>query len=68
MRLNAFLIPAKEGGFTAFNPETGTTTQGESVEEAIANLSEATQLYLEECPMEIHEAPAFMSSFELAHA
>lgn len=30
------------------NPETGTTTQGETVEEAVANLKEATALYLSE--------------------
>lgn len=30
MRLTAVLIPAPEGEFIAFNPETGTTTQGES--------------------------------------
>ena len=48
MILTAVLIPAPEGGFTALNPETGTTTQGESVEEALANLREATELYLEE--------------------
>ncbi len=29
-------------------PETGTVSQGESVEEALANLKEATELYLEE--------------------
>jgi predicted RNase H-like HicB family nuclease len=48
MMLTAVLMPAAEGGFTAHNPETGTTTQGETVEEAIENLREATQLYLEE--------------------
>ena len=51
MMLTAVLIPAPEGGFTALNPETGTTTQGESVEEALANLREATELYLEEFPI-----------------
>jgi predicted RNase H-like HicB family nuclease len=51
MILTAVLIPAPEGGFTALNPETGTTTQGESVEEALANLREATELYLEEFPI-----------------
>jgi len=51
MMLTAVLMPAPEGGFTAFNPETGTTTQGESIEEAIANLREATELYLEEFPL-----------------
>ena len=48
MQLAAVLIPAEEGGFVALNPETGTTTQGESIEEALANLQEATELYLEE--------------------
>jgi predicted RNase H-like HicB family nuclease len=52
MILTAVLIPAAEGGFTALNPETGTTTQGESVEEALANLREATELYLEGFPKE----------------
>jgi len=50
MTLNAVLTPAEEGGFVALNPETGTTTQGETVEEALANLREATELYLEEFP------------------
>jgi predicted RNase H-like HicB family nuclease len=51
MMLTAVLMPAPEGGYTALNPETGTTTQGETVEEAIANLREATELYLEEFPL-----------------
>ena len=53
MKLSAVLTPAQEGGYVAFNPETGTTTQGETVEEALANLAEATELYLEEFPMTI---------------
>lgn len=51
MQLTAVLIPAEEGGFVALNPETGTTTQGESVDEALANLQEATELYLTEFPL-----------------
>jgi predicted RNase H-like HicB family nuclease len=39
----------------AFNPETGTTTEGESIEEALANLREATTLYLEEFPVPLHK-------------
>ena len=49
MQLTAVLTPAEEGGYVALNPETG--TQGESVEEALANLQEATALYLAEFPM-----------------
>lgn len=57
MLLTAVLLPAPEGGFTALNPETGTTTEGESVEEALANLREATALYLEEFPLAISGQP-----------
>jgi predicted RNase H-like HicB family nuclease len=48
MQVTAVLTPAEEGGYVAYNPETGTTTQGETVEEALANLREAVELYLEE--------------------
>lgn len=51
MELTAILTPAEEGGYIALNPETGTTTQGETVEEAISNLQEATALYLTEFPI-----------------
>lgn len=51
MQLTAVLIPAQEGGFVALNPETGTTTQGDSIEEALRNLQDATELYLEEFPI-----------------
>ena len=37
MLLTAVLMPAPEGGFTALNPETGTTSEGETVEEAVVN-------------------------------
>lgn len=55
--LTAVLTPAEEGGYVALNPETGTTTQGETVEEAIANLQEATALYLSEFPMSMAGHP-----------
>jgi len=48
MLLKAILTAAKEGGFIALDPETGTTTQGETIAEAVLNLKEATSLYLEE--------------------
>jgi predicted RNase H-like HicB family nuclease len=50
MQLTAVLTPAEEGGYVAFNPETGTTTEGETVDEAVQNLREATELFLEEFP------------------
>ena len=53
MLLSAVITEAEEGGFVALNPETGTTTQGESQEEAMENLKEATSLYLQEFPIKI---------------
>ncbi len=48
----------------ALSPETGTTTQGESVEEALANLREATELFLEEFPM-ARSRGCFLTTFEV---
>ncbi len=44
--------------------ETGTASQGETVEEAIANLKEATELYLEEFPMKSVAHP-ILTTFEV---
>jgi predicted RNase H-like HicB family nuclease len=50
--LTAILYPEDNSKWlVAHNPETGTTTQGETVEEALANLKEATELYLSEFPL-----------------
>ncbi len=57
MELTAVLTPAEEGGYIALNPETGTTTEGETVEEALLNLTEATTLYLSEFPIAAHGRP-----------
>ena len=65
MLLTAVLMPAPEGGFTALNPETGTTSEGETVEEAVVNLREATELYLEEFPHGAYGSPV-VTTFEVA--
>jgi predicted RNase H-like HicB family nuclease len=67
MVLTAVLTEAEEGGYVALNPETGTTTQGETIEEALSNLKEATGLYLEEFPLNVHAHPV-VTTFEVAHA
>ncbi|MFI3190299.1 hypothetical protein BCS42_06875 [Crenothrix sp. D3] len=68
MELSAVLTPALEGGYVALNPETGTTTQGESIEEALLNLQEATELYLEEFPLTM-SGRSLLTTFQVpAHA
>ncbi len=64
MQLTAVLTPAEEGGYIAFNPETGTTTQGETIEEALLNLREATELYLEEFLIITHGHPV-VTTFDI---
>ncbi|HAZ43712.1 MAG TPA: hypothetical protein DDW76_18685 [Cyanobacteria bacterium UBA11369] len=41
----------EEDVYVAECPEVGTASQGETIEEAIANLKEGTELYLEEFPL-----------------
>jgi len=65
MQVTAVLNPAEEGGFIALNPETGTVSQGETIEDAIANLREAVELYLEEFPMTFRGA-ALVTSFDVS--
>ncbi len=65
MTLSAVLTAAEEGGFIALNPETGTTTQGETIEEALENLREATELYLEEFPL-AKAGNALLTTFEVS--
>ena len=66
MQVTAVLTPAEEGGFSAFNPETGgTTSQGDSVAGAIVALREAVELYLEVFPLKL-AGPPLVTSFTVA--
>jgi len=51
--------------YVAQCPEVGTASQGETIEEAVANLQEATELYLEEFPLQQIFRP-IMTTFEVA--
>lgn len=57
MQVTAVLTPAEQGGYVAFNSETETTSQGDTVEEAIANLREAVELFLVAYPIGLTGAP-----------
>ncbi len=59
------MITKDEDMYVAKCPEVGTTSQGKSVEEAVANLKEATELYLEEFPLKETKHP-IMTTFEVA--
>ncbi|MFO1532455.1 MAG: type II toxin-antitoxin system HicB family antitoxin [Thermoplasmatota archaeon] len=50
--LTAVLIPDGEG-FAAHCPEVGTASEGKTIEETVANLKAATELYLAEFPADL---------------
>ena len=50
--------------YVAECPEVGTASQGYTIEEAVANLKEATELYLEEFPVKSYEHP-LVTTFEI---
>lgn len=68
MQTTAVLMPAEEGGYIAYNPETGTTTQGDSVEDALANLREAVELYLEDDTVRLVGPPLVTTLTIAGHA
>jgi predicted RNase H-like HicB family nuclease len=66
-RLTAILYREDEVS-VAECPEVGTASQGDTIEEALANLREATELYLEEFPAVIKGHPLVTMFTVPAHA
>ena len=58
------VIHKEEDLYVAECPEANTVSQGKTIEEAIANLKEATELYLEEFPLHEPSKP-IMTTFEV---
>ena len=47
MRIRVILEPSDEGGYTAYVPSLpGCISEGETIEESLANIREAIELYL----------------------
>ena len=65
MRNFTAILYKEEDMYIAECPEVGTVSQGETIEEAINNLKEATELYLEEFPFKEERKP-FLTTFEVA--
>ena len=53
--------------YAAECPEVGAVSQGKTIEQAVANLKEATELYLEEFPLKRSNRP-LLTTFEAAYA
>jgi predicted RNase H-like HicB family nuclease len=69
LNFTAVIYPDAESDWlVAHNPETGTTTQGKTFEEALANLKEATALYLSELPLAIKGNAILRTNASKLHA
>lgn len=65
MRTFTALLEKEEDMYIAKCPEVGTVSQGHTIDEALANLKEATELYLEEFPLKETRRP-LLTTFEVA--
>lgn len=65
MRTFTVIIQKDEDMFVAECLEVGTISQGKTIDEAIANLKEATELYLEEFPLGAKKKP-IVTFFEVS--
>ncbi len=69
MKVRTFTAVIHQEGdlYVATCPELGTVSQGATIETALANLKEATELYLEEFPLPDVGRP-LLTTFEATYA
>jgi predicted RNase H-like HicB family nuclease len=61
------IVYREDDVYVAECPEVGIASQGDTIEKAIANLKEATELYLEEFPLP-QTFPRLLTTFEVLSA
>jgi predicted RNase H-like HicB family nuclease len=66
-RIFTAIVYKEDEMYIAECPEVGTVDQGETIEQAIAGLKEATRLYLEEFSLP-ETSPRFVTSIEINYA
>ena len=59
------VLHKEEEMYVAECPEVGTASQGKTIDEAVSNLKEATELYLEEFPIK-EKRKTWLTTFEVA--
>ena len=58
------VLHGEEDMYVAECPEVGTVSQGKTIDEAVSNLKEATELYLEEFPIK-EKRKTWLTTFEV---
>lgn len=64
-KLFTAIVHKEDDLYVAECPEVGTASQGATIENAVENLQEATEIYLEEFPLKEAHHP-FLTTFEIA--
>ena len=59
------VLHKEEDMYVSECPEVGTVSQGKNIDEAVSNLKEATELYLEEFPVK-EKRKTWLTTFEVA--
>jgi len=65
LRTFTAVIHKEEDMYIADCPDVGTVSQGETIEQSLSNLKEATELYLEDFPLEDVPHP-ILTTFDLS--
>lgn len=68
MQVTATLTHAEDGGYVAYDAETGTTSEGETIDQALINLREAVKFYREAFPINFGTAPLITTVDEKKNA
>ena len=66
-RMFTVILYKEDNMYIAECPEVGTVDQGETIEQAITGLKEATRLYLEDFPLP-ETSPRFITNIEVSYA
>ncbi len=67
VRTYTAVIHREDSWYVAECPEVGVVSQGKSIEEAVSNLKEATELYLEEFPS-LSSQRSLITTFDIRYA
>ena len=64
MKTLTAVLHKEEDMYVAECPEVGTASQGKTIDEAVSNLKEATELYLEEFPVKEKQKKSSKNSLQ----
>jgi predicted RNase H-like HicB family nuclease len=62
------MVHKEDDWYVSWCPDIDIASQGKTVEEAVANLKEAVELYLEDEDVSVTQTTSFLTTFEVSHA